>query len=176
MITGGNLPKDISQYGNVTWASWCLKLSATRLYYQKPLWTNNKEQIKAPYHWPFMGNSGFPSQIWKYENNCEICLRDYDRFWRGLLSQCTRVRAKREQCRHYYAKTTLLRRFGAIRTLLLRHASDIDTISTIPNHMCVIWYWYLDESLDLTNNKLASVRVMTWHRLWSIFPRKLTQV
>ena len=54
-------------HGDVTWASWCLKLLSTWLFVQQHAQTNIKATVKAPHHWSSVrGNpsvtSGSPSQ------------------------------------------------------------------------------------------------------------------
>ena len=60
------LSPSIQHYCNITQVSWCLKLLDTQLFVQLLVQTNNKEIIKAPYYWSFLGQlpmtGGFSSQ------------------------------------------------------------------------------------------------------------------
>ena len=59
-----------NQYMNITvasyWARWRPKSQASRFIAQQFVQAQLKENIKAPRHWPFLGNppaaNGFPSQ------------------------------------------------------------------------------------------------------------------
>ena len=53
----------LRHYSDVTWASWCLKSSATRSFVQPLFQANFKESIKALHHWLFVrGNPDSPHE------------------------------------------------------------------------------------------------------------------
>ena len=64
------------------WPRWRLKSPASRLFTQRFIQTQIKENIKAPRHWPlcgeFTGTGEFPAQRASYAKNVSIWWRHHD--------------------------------------------------------------------------------------------------